>query len=151
MAAHVSLNDSCLEEFEKLKQGEYRYLTFALEEDNTKIGIDKTGGKASEGDTNSKDYDAFKSDLTSAKAPSGLDGCRWAAYAFTKGKETKIAFINWTPKSAKGRTTMLYTSAKPIIKTGLSAASESLTEVKAETAADIELEKMLSQVFGNVK
>ncbi|TFK96461.1 hypothetical protein BDV98DRAFT_576142 [Pterulicium gracile] len=151
MAAFVSLNDSCLEEFDKLKQGELRYLTFALEEDNTKIGTEKTGGKAADGDTTSKDYDAFKSDLTSAKMPSGSDACRFAVYAFTKGSERKVAFIYWIPKTAKPRTTMLYNSSKPIIKTSLTAASESLVEVKAESVADLELEKMLSKVFSEAK
>jgi cofilin len=80
------VNPDCLAAFQELKLGKkYKYIVFALNQDNTEIIVAKK--------SDSKDYDEFVGDLPEAE-------CRYAVYDFEyekegAGKRNKICFVSW--------------------------------------------------------
>ena len=72
----VTLDDSCLEAFERLKKKTLKYIIFNLNDRLTEIVVEKK--------SSSTVYDDFVSDLPE-------DQCRWAVYDFNN----KIIFVSW--------------------------------------------------------
>ena len=110
MASGVTVNDTCLQEYQALKlKKAHKYVIFNLNKDNTEIVVEKTSKSA--------DYDDFIADLPETE-------CRWAVYDFEfekegAGKRNKLTFVSWAPDTAKIKQKMLFASSKDALRRAL--------------------------------
>ena len=110
MASGVTVNDTCLQEYQALKlKKAHKYVIFNLNKDNTEIVVEKTSKSA--------DYDDFIADLPETE-------CRWAVYDFEfekegAGKRNKLTFVSWAPDTAKIKQKMVFASSKDALRRAL--------------------------------
>eukprot|EP01115_Flamella_aegyptia_P002279 TRINITY_DN136299_c0_g1_i1.p1 TRINITY_DN136299_c0_g1~~TRINITY_DN136299_c0_g1_i1.p1 ORF type:complete len:141 (+),score=65.52 TRINITY_DN136299_c0_g1_i1:84-506(+) len=133
MASGVGVDDEVVTKFQELKLGhQYRYLTFKLSSDNTKVVLDEVGQPSAK-------YDEFR-----AKLPA--TDCRYAIFDLEfdveGAKRNKILFILWAPDSAKIKSKMLYTSSKADLKKKLVGIG---SEIQATDSSEIDYETILDK------
>ncbi|KAJ3518645.1 hypothetical protein NM688_g9408 [Phlebia brevispora] len=135
MSSGVSVNSSCIEEYQHLKLGKtFKYIIFGLNPTNTEIVVLKTSTEA--------DYDTFITDF-----PAGE--CRWAVYDFEyeleggAGKRNKLVFYSWTPDDAKIKQKMVFASSKDALRRSLVGLA---TEIQGTEYDEIAYETVLDKV-----
>ncbi|KAJ7784303.1 actin depolymerizing factor [Mycena metata] len=133
MSSGVGVNDDCLTQFSTLKLGKrYKYIIFALNQNNTEIVVEKT--------SDSQNYDDFLADLPESE-------CRWAVYdlEFEKedgGKRNKIVFYSWSPDTAKVKAKMVFASSKDALRRSLVGIS---TEIQGTDFSEVAHEVVLDK------
>jgi len=133
MASGVSVNPSCLHDFQELKlRRKIKYIIFTLNKDYTEIVVEKT--------SSSPVYEEFITDLPEVE-------CRWAVYDFEfekgEGKRNKICFYSWSPDDAKTKQKMLFASSKDALKRSLDGV---YAEIQGTDFSEVAFESVLEKV-----
>mmetsp|Transcript_21514 Transcript_21514/g.25909 ORF Transcript_21514/g.25909 Transcript_21514/m.25909 type:complete len:140 (+) Transcript_21514:137-556(+) len=123
-ASGVPLEDECVNEFLKLKKTRsYRYITFGINDEATKVSVVDTGAR-------DKTYDDFTKLFPD-------DDCRYGVYDHdfedSEGcQKSKMVFFAWVPDTAKVKKKMLYASTKDTLKQALDGISFEIQATDAE-------------------
>ncbi|GME94571.1 unnamed protein product [[Candida] boidinii] len=134
----VQVSDEALQAFNELKLGtkkeNLKYVIYKLNDDKTKIVVEKTSSDAS--------YDSFLENLPE-------DDCRYATYDFSyeisagEGKRSKMVFYAWSPDTANIRAKMVYASSKDALRRALNGIS---TDIQGTDFSEVAYESVLEKV-----
>ena len=121
----IKLSDSCLVEYEKMKQNKAKFILLKLNDKQSEIVPDEAVGdknmyNSENEDSSSQFFDEFCKLLPE-------NGCRYAIFcasyvqngSYGKSKKSKYMFVSWVPGGAKIRERMIHASSSSAVKTTL--------------------------------
>lgn len=131
MASGCSIDQACIEEFNKLKLKHHcRYIIYSLDKKLTQVEVSKIAPKEST-------YEDMVEDMVEAQ---NQKECRYAVfdaeYTLPNGqKRQKLVFYIWCPESASVKQKMVYTSTKDALKKCLTGVAK---EMQCNDLGDLE-------------
>merc|ERR1711976_202037 len=124
----IKLSDSCLVEYEKMKQNKAKFILLKLNDKQSEIVPDEAVGDKnmynSENDSNSGIGNHFFDEFCKLLPE---NGCRYAIFcasyvqngSYGKSKKSKYMFVSWVPGGAKIRERMIHAGSSSAVKTTL--------------------------------
>jgi len=135
MNSGIKVNTNCAHEFEKMKmQKSYRYIIFKISDDLKEIEVEECAPRDAT-------YEDMRSTLVDQTE------CRYAAcdleFEGASGQaRSKLAFITWTPGSAKSKPKMVYACSQASLKKAL----QLDIEVPARDAEGLDIANAIERV-----
>ncbi|KAH7183197.1 uncharacterized protein B0J16DRAFT_345537 [Fusarium flagelliforme] len=132
MSSGVTVNESVLKEFEKVKYMTSAYAVFKLSHDNTEFVVDTTG--------NDHDWETFLGALPENEPRLAVSDFR---YKIGDEERNKMVYVVWSPEDAKVKSKMVYANTRGTLRQYLAGISR---EIEASELSELSYDVVLGRM-----